>query len=321
MKEQFIAYATPRFIKTLRPFLDIEKNKDPEAIKSSGKSFIAWHPTGKEHQGELWEYFKKNNLPAYFVERGALPNTVVIDPNGFLCDSSSYDRIHWDRPLSKSEAKILPYVNDLITTTTSLEYQKGKKLMTRHRFFRELRLPDTEIIFVPLQLEGDTVIKRWSRWTGSVNAFYKTVQELARKYPNKTFLVKPHPLSNLKVQTEDNIINVDKYHYKNCLAHCDKVLTINSGVGLQAMAWPKPTILCGKAHYQFDGLNYDGNSLEKVNELLNEDLTVDYEKALRFLYFLKFRLYSDCIQVKKPASRTINRTDEVKYTEVRIFKG
>ena len=320
MKEKFIAISTTRFIKTLRPTLDIEKSKDPEYIKRSGKSFIGWHPTANAGR-PIWEYYRDHNLPSYFVERGAFPHTVVIDPDGFLCDSSSYDESNWNHQITcQQEKKLNLYFKSLKDSAVSLEHQKSLR-MTEEYFRRVINVPDKEIIFVPLQLEGDTVIKMWSDWTVGVDQFYHHICRLAKQHKDKVFLVKPHPLSKIKVKSEDNLINVDKFHYKDCLAYCDKVITINSGLGCQAMAWQKPTIIAGRAWYHFDGINYKANNVQDISDLLQTNLMVDIPKSRRFLYFLKFELYSDCVQTKKKESRFINRTDEVKYIKVRIFKA
>ena len=133
--EKFIAISTTRFIKTLRPFLDIEKSKDPKYIKRSGKSFIGWHPTANIGR-PLWEYYRAHNLPCYFVERGALPNTVVIDPDGFLCDSSSYDEENWNHPLTEQQgSEIDKYIAHLRGSSGSLEFQKSKRMIREIHLF------------------------------------------------------------------------------------------------------------------------------------------------------------------------------------------
>ena len=321
-EEKFIACVATLFIKRLRPTLDIEKSKDFEYIKNSGKSFIGWNPTASEARGKsIWEYYKANNLPAYFVERGALPDTVVIDPNGFLCDSSSYDEENWNFPLlNGQEQDINQYIADLTSDESSLEHQKSSRL-NKDQFHSAVGSVNKELIFVPMQLETDTVIERWSDWVKGVKQFFKIVEQLADAFPDKVFMVKPHPLTHLKFDTQNNVINVDSLHYKDCLAYCDKVLLINSGLGLQALAWGKPVIIVGKAWYNFEGMNYKATDFNNTIDLLYADLPVDMEKAKRFLYFLKFVLYSDCIQTKHINSSHINRTDDAEYTNIRIFKG
>lgn len=276
----------------------------------------------EERGKSVWEYYRANNLPAYFVERGALPNTVMIDPNGFLCDSSSYDEVNWNYPLTtEQEQQIDNYISELTHSSTSLEHQKTSRMTWANDFQHVVGARGREIIFVPLQLETDSVIKLWSGWTEGVENFFRIVQQVAAKMPDKLFVVKPHPLSKLSFATQGNIVNVGALHYKDCLTHCDKVLLINSGTGAQAMAWNKPVIIAGRAWYHFDGINYKANNLTDLMNLLTNPLSVDTEKAKRFLHFLKFEFYSDCIQTKLPASYKINRTDDARYTNIRIFRG
>jgi len=140
-------------------------------------------------------------------------------------------------------------------------------------------------------------------------------------------LVKNHPISKnpksltTRMVSEENLIIVDDLHYKDCLEAADKVLTINSGVGLQAMAWGIPVLIVGEAFYQFEKINYKANNLEEVVGLVNEDLSFDEEKANRFLYFLKFKMYSDCIQEKSKKHRYRNRTTRCKYLNARFYKN
>lgn len=99
------------------------------------------------------------------------------------------------------------------------------------------------------------------------------------------------------------------------------VLTINSGVGLQAMAWRKPAVVLGGAFYQFADLNFKATSIDHLMTLLSSDLSIDQGKATRFLYFLKFKLYSDCVLTKSPRDKYKNETSRSKYLNVRIFNG
>ena len=118
-----------------------------------------------------------------------------------------------------------------------------------------------------------------------------------------------------------NIVVADSFHYKDCLEVADVVLTINSGIGLQAMAWRKPTVILGDAFYEFAGLNVKATSIDHLMTLLSSDLSVDQGKAARFLYFLKFKLYSDCLLTKSPRDKYKNKTSRSKYLNVRIFNG
>ena len=325
--QSLITNTRNKFILGLRSFVNIQISYNVNFIKNSGKTFIAWQPTGRKEGRLIWEDYQKNNLPAYFVERVALPNTVVIDPGGWLIDSPSYDEENWNHSLLEDEKKeIDQYVNQLRYGNDSLEFQESHRIRVEE-FSKKLSLEGKYVVFVPMQLAQDKVITLWSGWAKGVEGFQKIVKAVAKACPDVVFLVKNHPISKnpksltTRMVSEENLIIVDDLHYKDCLEAADKVLTINSGVGLQAMAWGIPVLIVGEAFYQFEKINYKANNLEEVVGLVNEDLSFDEEKANRFLYFLKFKMYSDCIQEKSKKHRYRNRTTRCKYLNARFYKN
>lgn len=324
--QSFITNSTSHFVRGLSSFVDMEFSTDEDEIKASGKSFIAWHPTANRSK-KIWDYFRENDLPSYFMERGALPDTVVIDPGGFLLNSPSYREANWNVELNDVENRLIDnYLRELRFGESSLEFQESARRSAKY-IRGQLNLGTKKVVFVPLQLANDQVTVRWGGWTGGVVGFQKTLNHIAQKLSNYVFLVKNHPLSKNpnantpRVRSFKNIVVVDSFHYKDCLEVADMVLTINSGVGLQAMAWRKPAVVLGGAFYQFADLNFKATSIDHLMTLLSSDLSIDQGKATRFLYFLKFKLYSDCVLTKSPRDKYKNETSRSKYLNVRIFNG
>jgi len=100
-------YKHPYILK-LAKYLNI-KLVDWQQAKNINKPLMIWNEYSYiSHPRHIWkkeicEYFRNKNRPVYVVERGALPNTIFIDLNGFLCNSSSYDKSYWDSPLGEAE--------------------------------------------------------------------------------------------------------------------------------------------------------------------------------------------------------------------------
>ncbi len=65
------------------------------------------------------------------------------------------------------------------------------------------------------------------------------------------------------------------------------VVTLNSGVGLYAMIMNKPCINCANAFYNFQGLNFQAHNSDELLRFLVSDLKIDYNKVLKFIWYLK----------------------------------
>ncbi len=173
INQSFITNTRNKFILGLRSFVNIQISYNVNLVKNSGKAFIAWQPTGRKEGRLIWEHYKRNNLPAYFVERGALPNTVVIDSGGWLIDSPSYGEENWNHSLSDREKKeIDQYVNQLRYGNDSLEFQESHRMRVEE-FSKTLSLEGKYVVFVPMQLAQDKVITLWSDWAKGLRSFKK----------------------------------------------------------------------------------------------------------------------------------------------------
>ena len=292
--------------------MDIEFQLNFNLIERSGKAYIIWNPYGylafpKKNYIAKYQYYEKllaENKPVYIVERGALPNSIFIDKNGFLVDSTSYDEKKWNSPLNSGQLKEVDnYIDELKNDSSSLEPQQSKRL-DEVNFFKQLKAVEKykRTVFVPLQLHSDTVIKLWSDWIGDQAKFIDLVHQLAATNPDICFIVKNHPTEenpNMKIlQETSNIFIADDFHYKDCIQYSDLTLTINSGLGLQTMIWGKPALIVGKSFYQFDNINYKVNDINDIQYLLCNAIEPDMEKVKRFIHYLRFEFYSFCFMRK-----------------------
>lgn len=310
--------------------LDIEFNENFEDIRASDKAYIIWNPYGflaynrpiYKKKYELYKELQKKGKPTYIVERGALPNSIFIDKNGFLCESSSYNEKNWNSPLNNEQLqKVDNYIKEITEDNTSLESQNSKRL-NKEDFFNNLNLDKKydKIVFIPMQVHNDTVIQLWSDWILNMKCFKDFIYELSEIFPNTLFLVKNHPNEEnpnyLVKEEQSNLKIVDNLHYKDCIKYSNKVLTINSGIGLQSMMWNKPVGIVGKAFYQFKDINYKLNNKEEVYDFIDYGIEPNMNKVKSFIYYLRFVFYSVCFmqKISKRASKptlfeTINYED------------
>lgn len=305
----FISPTPNAVMKSLVEHLPIEIETDIHKVKYSKKPILMWNPLSYIRnekdiwKKELYDYCRETDRIIYTVERGALPDTIFIDKFGFLANSDSYKQSLWDVQINKEERfKIESYINCFINDYSSLEPQNKEELPEKGK---------ETVIFVPLQVANDTVMLLWADWVVNLDNFCNIINGLALELPNVKFLVKNHPVSigykaNIFSSSLPNIIVADDYHYKDCIAYSDAVLTINSGVGLQSMMWEKPTLICGKSFYQFNDINQKVSNYQDLKNIIEKKDFVypDKAKVKRFIYYLTERYYSKCSLVKTGINST-----------------
>lgn len=156
-----------------------------------------------------------------------------------------------------------------------------------------------KIIFVPLQRPSDTVIKFFSGSVGSVKNFIQQVLQL-EKLLNKDssdwfFLLKKHPLETEYFSFEsDNVGYVpDDTNMYDLIEMSTAVLLINSGVGLNALAYEKKVICMGQSFYASPGLAIHAESVDQAYEIItNPEKTSSYLQVSRFFNHLVEKVYS-----------------------------
>lgn len=102
------------------------------------------------------------------------------------------------------------------------------------------------------------------------------------------------------------------------------MVTLNSGVGVYAMMMKKPCINCANAFYNFKDINYKAKNEQELEKLLNSDLRVDYNKVLKFIYFLNKYFYSyGKSEYRKTFKnkRFYNKVKSIKFYEIKINFG
>jgi hypothetical protein len=262
----------------------------------------------------LFDVARQARVPAYCVERGPLEDSAFLDPNGFNVESASYGRDKWDRPLSAEQAaRAAQYTQHCRASSGALERQAPRRGGAALR--RDLALqPGERVLFVPLQSPGDTVIRHWSDWVGGMAAFAALADRVAAE-THWRVLVKRHPVDTNTYRLRR--ATASAAHYKDLLEASDAVLTINSGIGVQALIWNRPTLVAGRACYQFPELNTKVGSLPEILGCLQAPPLPDPEAALRFIYYLKFRFCCDVRFERSPQDYRLGRTGGVAYRTIR----
>lgn len=257
------------------------------------------NPYGNNKRMVCYNKLKELNIKIVASDRGALPNSWFFD-QGFNYDSDSYKPESWNIDLSLEQKQYIQnYIKELQVGSTALEKQGdrlgGGKLREKLGFDN-----NTKVIFVPLQRPNDTVIKFFSGFAQSIPNFILQIQEVAKKLNKNSkikyvFLLKKHPLEAdyLNVEDVENIGYVsDDTNFYDLIELSDMVMLINSGVGLNALAYMKPVLAFGNAFYAHDGLATSIQTIGQAVQFIKKPIYPNQDSVEKFFYHLIKKVYS-----------------------------
>ncbi|HEY6722701.1 MAG TPA: hypothetical protein VI197_01685 [Polyangiaceae bacterium] len=252
------------------------------------------NPYGNLKRLSLYRAAKTAGIQIVVSDRGALPDSVFFD-SGFNADSDSYAPVRWDRELTSAERqRVEQYIADLRASEHALESQGarvgGASFRLRHS------LGNSKVLFVAMQRPLDTVIRYFAGNSGGTTGLLRTIRYLSEHLPDDwRIVVKQHPLEDapLEIDAWNVKIAPPEAHVHDLIEACNAVLVINSGVGVLSLAFNKPVIVLGDAFYNLPNSTYccEGPN-EVLSTLSREDLSVDRERVLRFIHYLRYELYS-----------------------------
>ena len=258
------------------------------------------NPYGNEKRLSIYLWAKENNFPHLVFERGALPDSWFLD-EGFNADSSSYNYEKWDKELTIEESlDVEDYINSIIQSSSTLEKNDNFNggVLTKNIIDTRHKVGNRRILFVALQRPNDTVVKYFSGTAKSFEGFIIQLNEIVNSLDSNEWfiIVKKHPLEpsfpdNLK-RVDNMILINNEYHIHDLLYIADKVLLINSGVGLLGLLFGKPVIHMGEAFYSHPEINkYARNSSEAV-DFIKSGFKISKSVRAQLIHYLKNDFYS-----------------------------
>lgn len=250
---------------------------DPKAYSSfvdKADLVLVWNgllPT----QRKLMSQADALRIPTWFMELGWLPqtNTLYFDPKGINYESTLTE---WneDTPLNDEEATVLH--------TKLLHYQMNVARITG-------RPPEKEdFVFVPFQCQDDSQISVFSPHIKTMQQF---VNYVCNYIPKGRIIFKTHPKGDpgeIKYPPRCELVKNGTTHDFLRQEKCKYVVTINSTVGVEALAYYKPVINVGQAFYGGRGLAYNAlTDASMVNAVKwAEERKVARGKISAFLWYL-----------------------------------
>lgn len=257
------------------------------------------NPYGNNKRKTCYNKLKENNIKVVTSDRGALPNSWFFD-QGFNYDSDSYKPESWNKSLTKeNRADVRKYIEELRVGKAALEKQGnrigGKKLREKLGIDQ-----DTKVIFVPLQRPNDTVIKFFAGFAENIPNFITQIEKIAERLSESNsskyvFLLKKHPLEveYFSFQSAENIGYVsDDTNFYDLIELSDMVMLINSGVGLNALAYMKPVLAFGDAFYAHEGLATSIYNIDQAVEFIKDPKKPNQTSVAKFIYHLVTNVYS-----------------------------
>ncbi|CTQ45380.1 capsular polysaccharide export protein, LipB/KpsS family [Roseibium aggregatum] len=252
------------------------------------------NPYGNQHRLNLYNFARTEKIKCLAFDRGALTDSWFFDQGGFLGSSESYAAEQWNVDLGTQELNDTEkWISEYIKSEKTLELNGSRKGQDYWR--TELGVGNRRVIFVALQRPSDTATRFFAGSCEDYNNFLSWIKEFSQHVDRKRYaiLIKQHPLEDNQLDLGDCVKFVpNSAHVYDLIDLCEKVIVLNSGVGLLAMMMKKPVIVCGDAFYNKANLAYQANSMLDLIDLVKRELRVDFQLTTKFIYYLKEKFYS-----------------------------
>ncbi|MDX1158461.1 glycosyltransferase [Sinorhizobium medicae] len=291
-------------------------------VRDSGVSRVVFaNPYANEALLTFYRWCRENKFPYVVCERGALPDSIYHDKHGFLSDSESYQPSTWDHHLSKEQReRTLSYIAEIRHGSHMLEQQSDRVDLATLKQRLGIK-HGQKVLLVPFQQPNDTVIKYFAGPIGSYEAFRQQIVRVAAELGEDWKVVyKKHP-AEVDFRPIPGATSAHDENIYDLLELASAVAVINSGVGVYAMMFGKPLLVFGDAWYAHDGICFQVNAADDACEIIRGDLTLDYERLLRFIHYLRFQFYSfgkmTSRRVQMPDGSPITATTSISYYELR----
>jgi hypothetical protein len=214
----------------MTPTFVYENSKDATRIYIPHKQNDTWQPDPRVR------YYMQMVIPSIFS----------IDPDGWCAGASVW-------PINANgdaNSGIFDQLAERINSNVSKfdQPERGKN-----------KLGIKDYVFFPCQIPHDETIKYHSDFTveDALNLTLNWVERTDKKLVIKGHPVNPGSMANLKmIASRRSCIWVDDGNIHDLLADARLVVTVNSGVGFEAILHDKPVFTFGRADY--DAVSYGG---------------------------------------------------------------
>ncbi|MDX1948885.1 MAG: glycosyltransferase [Rickettsiales bacterium] len=301
-----------------------EENRAKKLIKENKIDFISiFNPYMKSHKDirKIFDYGISLKIKPLVIERGALPNTIYYS-NTVAYNDKDYININLDKysPNLQNRQIIQEYIEEIKKGEVTLE--KNPKANDENSKINKIHSFEGKKIFIPLQLHNDMAVTYYNYGYIKYEEFTKKLLEFAKLNENILFLIKNHPLTNLKINEKGkNIIIVDDINVHKLIDISDATLCYNSGVGLLSAIHNKPVYTLGNSFYSKAGLAKSIKSIDDIKDFLKKRYKIDNlsEKVINYLNWIiteKYSFFSGVDVIKKFSDRAAHDYSDIKLPRI-----
>lgn len=253
------------------------------------------------------EFCRSRGIPLIYMERSPLLKNgklaLYFDAGGTTNFSAYWNAENWSgimrNPLtSEQNDRLQAYRKSISGISTGVDIQKaGFETATEIKL--KLGLPDDKkIIFCPMQVDHDVTITtpESSPWIRNMSQFLGVVAECLDALPDDYHIVvKEHPrnvidgaLTQFGANSRKISFVREEINANSLCQGCDAVLSINSGMGTEAMVFHKPVISLGKSFYSDKGLNFEARSTDELKQYFSNISELTPPTSLLDMYIYHF---------------------------------
>ena len=248
------------------------------------------------------------DIPCLHFELAPFPGYLQADPVGVNAGSMLAKQWpgKWNRQVS---------MTSLRSGLVARQPKRGSKVIADS-------LP-SRYIFAPLQVAKDTQLSHYGGWVSNVDMFLDTLQAVQTDVP---FVVKPHPSDKQRKLWADSarsrgiIVAADDHNPYQLIEGAEAIVTVNSGLGLEALLFDIPVLVLGHAIYAQPEIAQPINDIKSLKSALQSPLHHSAEKRAEYLAFLQDEVFVP-INLSKPdiSERLIDKLIKRVEAGIRLY--
>lgn len=236
--------------------------------------------------------------PVWFYMQEYFRSVFVLDPEGWSASSSVYP-VDWNKLPAATLGVWQKYRSAFLEGSLESKFNQEPSA-SRGKLERAGHLPEGRYIFFPLQVPHDQSLRYFSD-IDEMEAV-TAVHALCRSR-NRKLVLKEHPANRpsmkpFREQFCDSIVHWTEGHVHDVLLHAEAVVTLNSGVGFEAILANKPLVTLARSEYDVVAYKATPASLEaSYAEAVAED---EESRISRYARFVDWFLGRHAIDLSRP---------------------